>query len=184
MAAAAATVAAVAKPITALAAGDDGSAIHVGDQLLNVQSTTWLKNVTNGASLIEADSATGIAIYATSDENFAVSAAGYAQGKAGMLGAGINGAVGVYGCSIGIQPPVAPRNVGVFGYADMEGGIGSYGRAPLGRGGLFSGGKAQLRLVPSTAVTHPAAGGAGDLFLDKGNRLWFCKGGTSWVKLA
>ena len=54
----------------------------------------------------------------------------------------------------------------------------------LGAGGLFSGKTAQIQLVPSTASTHPASGTAGQLFVDKSNRLWFCKGGTSWHQLA
>jgi hypothetical protein len=54
----------------------------------------------------------------------------------------------------------------------------------LGAGGLFSGKTAQIQLVPSTASTHPASGTAGQLFVDKSNRLWFCKGGASWHQLA
>jgi hypothetical protein len=38
--------------------------------------------------------------------------------------------------------------------------------------------------VPSSRSTHPSSGALGDLFLDKSGRLWFCKGGTTWVKLA
>jgi hypothetical protein len=49
---------------------------------------------------------------------------------------------------------------------------------------VFKGGKAQLRLVPSTATTHPASGTLGDLFLDKNTRLWFCKGGSTWKQIA
>jgi hypothetical protein len=41
-----------------------------------------------------------------------------------------------------------------------------------------------LRLVPSTATTHPASGAAGDLFLDHSNRLWLCTGGTSWKRFS
>ena len=62
--------------------------------------------------------------------------------------------------------------------------IGVRGQSDDGRGGVFQGRKAQLRLLPATANNHPASGSGGDLFLDKRRRLWLCKGGTTWVKLA
>jgi hypothetical protein len=70
---------------------------------------------------------------------------------------------------------------GVWGRAPNGEGI--YGESDNGRGGLFKGKKAQLRLEPSTAITHPSSGTAGDIFLDKSKRLWLCKGGTTWVRL-
>jgi hypothetical protein len=54
-----------------------------------------------------------------------------------------------------------------------------------GRGGMFSGGAAQLRLVPGASV--PASGQTGDLFVDSAGHLHYCKAGGStatWVKLA
>lgn len=59
---------------------------------------------------------------------------------------------------------------------------GVYGNAP-DRGGVFAGGKSQVRLVPSPAATHPGNGQAGDLFVDKSHRLWFCLGATSWKRV-
>jgi hypothetical protein len=53
----------------------------------------------------------------------------------------------------------------------------------VGRGGAFQGGAAQVRLLPASG-SHPSSGEAGDLFLDKTNSLFLCKGGTKWVKLA
>ena len=38
---------------------------------------------------------------------------------------------------------------------------------------------AQLRLVPASASTHHSSGVAGDLFVDSGNRLWFCQGAST-----
>ena len=64
-------------------------------------------------------------------------------------------------------------------------GPGIHGFSTDGRGGVFEGKPAQVRLVPSaTQGGHPHSGKPGDLFVDKGNRLWFCKGGTSWHQLA
>ncbi len=52
-----------------------------------------------------------------------------------------------------------------------------------GRGALFRGGAAQVRLEAASASTHPSSGQLGDLFLDKAGRLWLCKGGVAWVQL-
>ena len=52
-----------------------------------------------------------------------------------------------------------------------------------GRGGKFRGGAANLTLTPAAGATHPDSGLAGDLYVDKGVRLWLCKGGASWVQL-
>ena len=53
-----------------------------------------------------------------------------------------------------------------------------------GRGGKFTGGAAQISLTPGGGSSHPASGSAGDLYVDKTYRLWFCKGGTAWKQLA
>jgi hypothetical protein len=62
-------------------------------------------------------------------------------------------------------------------------GDGVRGLSPLGRGGRFAGKRAQVRLEPATATRHPRSGLKGDLFVDASTRLWFCKGGGSWVRL-
>jgi hypothetical protein len=62
-----------------------------------------------------------------------------------------------------------------------------YGYARTGRGGQFAGAIAQLRLVPSTAASHPVAGVAGDLFADASGRLWYCTksgGPATWKQIA
>jgi hypothetical protein len=53
-------------------------------------------------------------------------------------------------------------------------GDGVVGAAPKGRGARFSGGAANVRLVPGKRAAHPVSGQAGDLYVDKSNRLWFC----------
>ncbi len=42
------------------------------------------------------------------------------------------------------------------------------------RGGVFTGMAAQVQLTPATGTTHPSSGKAGDLYVDKAARLWFC----------
>jgi hypothetical protein len=63
-------------------------------------------------------------------------------------------------------------------------GAGVHGKSVGGRGGVFVGKLAGIRLTPTAQLTHPTKGLAGDLVVDKNNELWFCKGGTSWVKIA
>jgi hypothetical protein len=62
--------------------------------------------------------------------------------------------------------------------------VGVRGASDSGRGGVFSGGRAAMRLMPSSSASHPRRGLGGDLFLDRSRRLWFCRGGTDWVRLA
>jgi hypothetical protein len=86
------------------------------------------------------------------------------------------GGAAVYGTTSGAGP-------GVWGYATgMAPGL--KGTSALGRGAVVAGKKAQLKLAPSAALTHPTSGQMGDLFVDKSGRLWFCKGATTWKQLA
>lgn len=60
----------------------------------------------------------------------------------------------------------------------------------LGRGAQFTGGVAAVRMVPSTASTHPSTGKAGDFFVDASARLWYCQKASAgsvaatWKQLA
>jgi hypothetical protein len=98
-----------------------------------------------------------------------------------------NGYAAVYGLTNGSGPGLLGENTkagnGASGVARGTG-SGVYGQSDNGRGGTFVGKKAQIRLNPSAAVTHPTTGYKGDLFVDTSGRLWFCKGGTNWVQLA
>jgi hypothetical protein len=125
----------------------------------------------------EASSPDGVGMlgnnYATSGHAEGVQGTSYSPkgwANTGWATKGGTGVVGVSGAS--------------FPYTTIPTGTGVFGKAAGGRGVVASGGKAQLRLVPSAATTHPTSGALGDLFLDKNKRLWFCKGGATWVKLA
>ena len=63
-------------------------------------------------------------------------------------------------------------------------GVAIAGVSAHGVGGRFSGPIAPIQLVPSSASTHPAKGAAGTLFVDHSRRLWFCRGGSEWHRLA
>jgi hypothetical protein len=56
-----------------------------------------------------------------------------------------------------------------------------------GRGGIFAGQSAQVKLSPGSLSSHPKSGQRGDLYADKVGRLWYCKtGGTkaTWHQIA
>jgi hypothetical protein len=93
------------------------------------------------------------------------------------------GAIGLFGDSVtesGVYGQ-SDTGLGVFGYAGS--GTGVRGESASSRGGVFKGKRAQVRLLPADATTHPTSGSTGDLFVDKHHRLWFCRGGTSWHRL-
>lgn len=99
---------------------------------------------------------------------------------------GTNGnGCGVWGTHAGSGTGVRAGSVGGFGLLAVSStGTAVGATSTSGRGGIFTGGPAAIQLTPSTAPTHPASGLAGDLFVDAGHNLWFCKGGSVWVKLA
>jgi hypothetical protein len=73
----------------------------------------------------------------------------------------------------------AKAGIGVVGVGDE-----------LGRGGQFSGGAANLHLVPGSGATHPTTGKAGDVYVDHTARLWYCQKASTvstpavWKQLA
>jgi hypothetical protein len=251
-AAVATTAAAIAAPLTALAAGSDGSAIRVGDQYSDVRTPTLLENRTNNNTVFLAFSdGSGTAIIGSSGADIGVYGTSLsAEGVYGFssTGTGVTGSSdsgdGVFGKSTGIAihglaKPASGTPIGVFGETHADNAVavlgnnyaksglaqgvqgtsdspvgyattgwarttgtgvigvsspvfpkasvpastGVYGYAYQGRGVVAAGTKAQLRLVPSSATTHPARGAAGDFFMDKSHRLWVCLGGTTWKRV-
>jgi hypothetical protein len=78
---------------------------------------------------------------------------------------------------VGVNGANTPRQLagaGVLGKGE-HGVVGVRGMSDTGRGGVFSGGAAQVRLMPGSKSTHPASGNRGDLYADSLGRLWFCK---------
>lgn len=101
-------------------------------------------------------------VFGQSDYQFGNGLYGFAPGSIGYGVFGTGGAVGVFGTS---------ENIGIQG-------------SSTGRGGVFAGNKAAVKLKPSTSASHPASGQRGDLVVDSTGRLWFCKSGSSWHQLA
>ena len=171
LAAAAASTLAGAQRV--LAGTSDGTAVVVGDSYFDVGTETYLQNVTTEKSVLALYSAGGAPTLRVQNDHLVGVAIRGEVGSStgtGIHGKASGGGTGVYGVS-GDAPSAVPAQTGVFG------------SAPAGRGVLASGGKAQLRLVPSKAL-HPHSGQVGDLFLDKNKRLWLCKGGTAWHQIA
>jgi hypothetical protein len=74
---------------------------------------------------------------------------------------------------------------GVLGLS--TGSVGVEGRSQTGRGAVFAGASAQVKLMPGSRPTHPSSGETGDLYCDGHGRLWFCKKGGSpatWKQVA
>jgi hypothetical protein len=133
-----------------------------------------------------ASSPDGIGVAGRATNNMGVY--GEAQGPDGVGVRGVGPSIGVYATATGDGSSGVSADghlYGVSGFCNNPNGFGVSGAAPNGgRGGQFSGAAASVRLMPSTGTTHPHSGKAGDLFVDASHRLWFCKGGTTWVKIA
>jgi hypothetical protein len=74
----------------------------------------------------------------------------------------------------------------VVGGVNSSSGPGVQGSSSSGRGGVFSGGAAQIQLSPGKS-SHPKSGTRGDLYADSAGRLWFCKKSGSratWHQIA
>lgn len=160
-----------------LAAGDDRSAIHVGDLYADIRSQTTLANQANDATVLyvasnpDAGHGSGTALIGYSAHGTGVR--GNADNGTGVVGQS-NNEIGVNGVGL---------TFAVYGSASDTSGVGAFGEGA--RGGAFVGSHANVRLVPdSLAVSHPAVGKAGDLYVDKSHRLSYCKGGTTWRQLA
>ena len=114
--------------------------------------------------------AAGVGVMASSTTSEAVS---------GTIFLSTNNSACVLGTTAGSGPGIegtSARGAGVVGVGASKG--------ASGRGGVFSGGAAQVRLIPSGAKTHQKSGQSGDLFVDASRRLWFCYGGARWRRLA
>jgi hypothetical protein len=126
---------------------------------------------------------------------------GLSESSAGVWGESLSGPAvqglsqftGVYGVSVSASG--GSGFAGVVGDSDSHAGVAGFSSSASraagefthilnGRGGLFSGNQAQIRLKPGTLSSHPHTGETGDLYVDSKHRLWFCKTGTSWKQLA
>ena len=198
VAASAATAVGRVSPVSAM----NGDPVLVG----NMQGGTSVTEVVAlGADGFSGGSDVGFGIKGSSDENTGIWGSSEATNKPGILGLSSGNSTGVQGHSGDDNNPASPpQKTGVFGYANQDAlsvgvrggspvgtgifgvsdsGVAVKGHSGAGRGGQFAGATAQLRLVPSSAGSHPSSGVAGDLFVDNSHRLWFCLGGTTWKRV-
>jgi hypothetical protein len=87
----------------------------------------------------------------------------------------------------GVRGVNSANGRGLWGKAQGSG-EGVYGESTSGVGGLFTGGKAQLKLVPKATGGKPASGAhtKGEIYMDKNGQLFVCTvGGTpgTWRKV-
>jgi hypothetical protein len=137
------------------------------------QSATGVRGIADGQS--------GAGVWGQANGADGVGVRGHASNGSSSrdtFGTGVLGTAGSH-----TSPPPAPiANTGVVGIA--TGGIGVYGHDNQGRGGVFGGRAAQIRLLPSPANKPPDTGSKGDFFVDSAGRLWFCRGSLGWTRLA
>jgi hypothetical protein len=148
----------------------DGTGLSSTSTTLIVAGPTGAKSI---AALIQ-NSAGGVGLEVTSSST--AQAVGQAISASGTGSAG--GVKGTSGSGTGVAGS-SGSGTGIAGTSSSGDGVTGSGT----RGGVFGGRDSQIRLTPSTGF-HPRSGSAGDLFVDKDHHLWFCKGGTTWVKLA
>jgi len=98
-------------------------------------------------------------------------------GGTGLVASAANGPKG----TVGLALTASGTNGADAVHASSDKGIGVAGHGK--RGGVFSGTAANVNLAPSTH-SHPVKGSRGDLFVDHLGHLFFCRGGSTWVKLA
>lgn len=161
--------------------GYSGSGIGV----MGESAITGVYALGNGSgTALEAFSDAGRAFYVHTNGGICVDAQNSLNSSPAVRGLSVGGA-GVHGYSGNTNPNDAPLHTGVYGAAvGSAASVGVKGESTSGRGGMFAGKLAQLRLTPSSAGSHPHSGSKGDFFVDASARLWFCKGGTNWTKLA
>ena len=188
---------------TVLRGASDGAGTGRGRQRRRVRRL-WLEHVRGPPSMASAttsasygSSPSGTAVVASTTSRYEPSMALSASGPAfigesgsdsvpakrcgphpSAVNTGLQGHSGLYAA------PASPAKTGVFGSAVIPG-------RPLGRcaGHLADRARRAVRRQESPVSAWirrppqrtPGSGAAGDLFVDGIKRLWFCKGGTSWV---
>jgi hypothetical protein len=128
---AASAASAVVSPLVVQGAsnGDDGLAVHVGDQLTDVRSTTNLKNVSNSHPVLHLyNGKAGIALHGQAEDGPGVVGTNHSQDHAATEGSNTIGC-GVLGFSGPTRPSSVPKSTGVYGRSEMAKGIGVIGEA-------------------------------------------------------
>jgi len=173
-----------------------GDGLILGHTDNNANNETQLSVGTAGTTLNPLFRINGSGLSGTST-TMIVDGPGANQGKAlivngntggtGIITSAANGSGGTVGLALaasgsnGANAIVATSDKGIAVSAGSghSTGVKASGR----RGGVFAGTAAAIQLTPH-AGSHPIHGQKGDLFVDHNAHLFFCRGGTNWVKLA
>jgi len=169
-----------------IAASSGGHAIH---------ALMWVGSIGDGVNVYSEGDGHGVQVdkrnefghgvlaYQKSTTGFYAAIAGVtSNGGPGLHGRGEGTGNGVWGQ---IADSAKPQSA-IIGTTEGTGAA-IEGNSILGRGGVFKGKKAQVRLVASSAANKPSTGTRGDLFVDSTGRLWYCKTSgstTGWKQLA
>jgi hypothetical protein len=162
------------------AQGQGTSGVAVTAQAHSSASTIEASN-TGGGQAVTATAVGGLA--AVHAVNSGVGAALHAEAKSGTQAAVRANNLGT-GSALSARAGGGQPAIQAF---NSEKGTALSAASAKGRGALFTGSVAQIRLTPAARATHPTSGERGDLFVDKSGRLWFCKAGGShakWVQIA
>jgi len=171
--------------------GIDGVAVHAVARGFCYGLKAEISKAENGRPAIWGIAGAGEAILGESTSGAGVIGKATTSGS-GVVGRAFQAGDGVSGISLDSGRGVfGQSDTGVAVHGDIQngqsgatavkgstlgGGAGIAGSSRKGRGAVFSGKLAQVRLRPSGEATHPIAGAAGDLFLDASSRLWLCTG--------
>jgi hypothetical protein len=173
-----------------------GDALVLGHTDNNANNETRLSVGTAGTTLNPLFRVNGGGLSGTST-TMIVDGPGALQGKAlivngntggtGIITSASNGTSGTIGLAFaasggnGADAVHASSDKGTA--VSASSGKGTAVKASGKRGGVFAGTAAAIQLTPH-AGSHPTHGQKGDLFVDHNSHLFFCRGGTNWVKLA
>jgi hypothetical protein len=168
----AALASAALQPLRVAAAADRARFVNDEDDEMVLAAQSVAGALGGGGGIgVHGSSVTSIGVQGVSESSYGVQ--GLSVKNNGVYGCSDDG-IGVHGSSV--------TDVGVYGASDAEAGI--HGQSTRGTGGRFVGTQAQVRLVPADSGRHPERGQGGELFVDRSRRLWFCRGGTDWVRVA
>jgi hypothetical protein len=164
----------------------EGQAIVVGGEYLDATSVTRIRNLTNGNTVVWAESSSGVGVYGTSSSGYGVY--GISSSSYGVVGQS-SSHIGVQAYSSGAQPavvarsygdssgvqgvsgaalPAAKAKTGVYGYAAQDASSqGVWGHSPAGNGvvgsttsgyaGYFSGKVYSTQFYELSEIGVPAA---------------------------
>src|SRR5215470_11183158 len=149
-----------------------GDGLILGHTDNNANNETQLSVGTAGTTLNPLFRINGSGLSGTST-TMIVDGPGANQGKALI----VNGNTGCNGANAIVA--TSDKGIAVSAGSGHSTGVKASGR----RGGVFAGTAAAIQLTPH-AGSHPIHGQKGDLFVDHNAHLFFCRGGTNWVKLA